>query len=78
MSTGLSQMTPVFRKKDPQVGFRPEWPRFEPATGTNQRNIPGFNMRVNTTTTADALNVPCYEAIGGIAFANKPQAIGVS
>jgi hypothetical protein len=78
MSTGLSQMTPVFRKKDPQVGFRPEWPRSEPAPRANKRNIAIFDMRVNATTAADALNIPCYKAGGGIAFANKPQAIGIS
>jgi hypothetical protein len=78
MSTGFSQMSPVFGKKDSQVGFGPEWPRFEPATGANERNITGFNMRVNATTTADALNVPSYETGDGIAFANKPQAISIS
>ena len=78
MSTGLSQMSPVFGKKDSQVGFGPERPRFEAATGTNERNIAGVNIRVNATTAADAVNVPCYETAGWIAFANKPQAISIS
>jgi len=52
-------MSPVFGKKDSQIGFGPEWSRFEPATGANERNIPSFNMRVNATSAADALNVPC-------------------
>jgi hypothetical protein len=78
MCTGLSQMAPVFRKKDSQVGFGPERPRFEPATGANERNVASFNMRVNATTAADAYDIPCYETVGGIAFANKPQAIRVS
>lgn len=77
MSAGLSQMSPMFRKKDLQVGFRPERSGFEPATGANERNIAGFNMRVNATAAADAVNVP-YETGGRIAFANKPQAISVS
>jgi len=71
-------MTPVFGKKDSQVGFGPEWPRFEPAPRANERNIAIFDMRVNATTAADAVNIPCYETAGGIAFANKPQAISVS
>jgi hypothetical protein len=45
----------MFRKKDLQV-----------ATGANERNIAGFNMRVNATAAADAVNVP-YETDGRIA-----------
>jgi hypothetical protein len=70
-------MSPVFRKKDSQIGFGPEWSRFEPATGANERNVASLNMRVNTAAAADTYNVPCYEPSGGT-FADKPQAIGVS
>lgn len=78
MGTGLSQMSPVFRQKDPQVGFRPEWPGFEAATGANERDIPSLNMRVNAAAAGNALNIPGNETGGGIACTDKSQAIRVS
>jgi hypothetical protein len=77
MSTRPSQMTPMLRKINLQVGFRPEY-LFDAAAWACQCNVTLRSMCVYTATTRNTMNIASHKTGLRITHSYKPQAVCIS